>query len=130
MKDSGKSLGKTQIYPGEKNLVPVLASLSSTFRRGTVRSSYHSSYQNTLRGNWGYEPAKTSDYHFGASELFESDEYGADVIKGMIPEPKTMEDSYKLFNITGALLRDAFEFGRGLGIKTCVGTETPLTVPE
>lgn len=97
---------------------------------GTVRSSYPSSYQNTLRGNWGYEPTQTSDYHFGTSELFESDEYGAEVMEGMIPEPKTMEDSNALFNRTGALLQDAFEFGRALGIKTCVGTEMPLTIPE
>jgi hypothetical protein len=97
---------------------------------GTVRSSYPSSYQNTLRGNWGYEPTQTRDYYFGASELFETDAYGADVMKGMIPEPKTLEDSNEVFNRTGALLRDAFDFGRALGIKTCVGTETPLTVPE
>jgi len=97
---------------------------------GTVRFAYPSSYQNTLRGNWGYEPTKTSDYHFGASELFESDGYGTDAMKGMIPEPKTIADSVELFNRTGASLRDAFEFGRALGIKTCVGTETPLTIPE
>ncbi len=97
---------------------------------GTVRSSYPASYQNTERGNWGYEPTKTSHYHFGASGLFENDNYGPEVMNGLIPEPKTMEDSNALFNRTGALLKDAFEFARSLGIKTCVGTEMPLTIPE
>ena len=97
---------------------------------GAVRSGYPSSYQNTLRGNWGYEPTKTSDYHFGAAGLFESDDYGAEAMKGMIPEPKTPADTIELFNRAGALLREAFEFGRSLGIKTCVGTEMPLTIPE
>lgn len=97
---------------------------------GTVEFSYPSSYQNTLRGNWGYEARKTSDFHYGASELFERDDFGGDVMAGLIPEPKTLEDSNTLFNRTGALLRDAFEFGRSLGVKTCVGTEAPLAVPE
>ncbi len=42
---------------------------------GTVQASYPASYQNTLRGNWGYEAKKTSDFHFGASILFERDDY-------------------------------------------------------
>ncbi|MEW5901403.1 MAG: alpha-glucuronidase family glycosyl hydrolase, partial [Acidobacteriota bacterium] len=97
---------------------------------GTVRSSYPSSYQNTARGNWGYEAAKTGDFHFGASLLFESDIFGPEVMAGMMPEPKTPEEANDVFNRTGAMLRDAFTFGRSLGVKTCVGTEMPLTIPE
>ncbi len=35
--------------------------------RGKVKFSYPSSYMNTLRGNWGYVPEKTSDYVFGSA---------------------------------------------------------------
>jgi len=97
---------------------------------GRVRASYPSSYQNTLRGNWGYEPKKTSAYSFGASLLFDRDDFGNDVMEGFIPEPTPGSDSNEVFNRAAAVFKDAFRFARGLGIKTCVGTETPLAVPE
>ncbi len=97
---------------------------------GRVSSSYPSSYQNTLRGNWGYEAKKTGDFHFGAGLLFERDDFGNDVMEGLCPEPVSPEDSNEAFNRAGAVFRDAFSFARRLGIKLCVGTETPLTVPE
>jgi hypothetical protein len=97
---------------------------------GRVRASYPSSYQTTLRGNWGYEPKKTGDYSCGASLLFDRDDFGNDVMEGFVPEPKPGPDSNEVFNRAASVFRDAFRFARGLGIKTCVGTETPLTVPE
>jgi hypothetical protein len=97
---------------------------------GTVTFSYPSSYQNTQRGNWGYEATKTGAFHFGASELFESDGFGPAVMQGMVPEPKTADESNSVFDRTAAMLRDAFTFARSLGIKTCAGTEMPLTIPE
>ena len=96
---------------------------------GTVTSSYPSSYQNTLRGNWGYEATKTGDFYFGTSELFESDGFGPDIMLGMVPEPKTPEESNTVFDRTAAMLSDAFTLARSLGVKTCVGTEMPLTIP-
>jgi len=95
-----------------------------------VKYGYPSSYQNTLRGNWGYAPKKTGDFRFGAAQLFERDAYGADVMKGLCPQPKSPEDSSEEFQRTGELLRAAFEYAHDLGIKTCVGTETPLVVPK
>ena len=97
---------------------------------GVVTSSYPSSYQNSLRGNWGYEPRRTGDYHFGASMLFERDDYGNDVMEGMVAEPKTPDASNAVFNRAAAVFKDAFGFARALGVKTCVGTETVLTVPD
>ena len=97
---------------------------------GKVNASYPASYQNTLRGNWGYEPKKTGEYSFGASSLFERDDYGNDVMEGFVPEPKPGPESNEVFNRAAAVFKDAFRFARGLGIKTCVGTETPLKVPE
>ncbi len=97
---------------------------------GSIRFAYPSSYMNTARGNWGYEPARTGDYHFGAAELFPEDDYGPEVMNGLLPEPKTVADSIAVFERTGKMLGEAFSFGRTLGIRTCVGTESPLTIPE
>ncbi len=97
---------------------------------GRVTASYPSSYQNSLRGNWGYDPKKTGDYSCGASLLFDRDDYGNDVMEGFAPEPKPGQDSNEVFNRAAAVFKDAFLFARGLGVKTCVGTETALAIPE
>jgi len=97
---------------------------------GEVKFSYPASYQNTLRGNWGYSAKKTSDFIFGASQLFERDAYGADVMLGLCPQPDKLKDCNEVFHRTGAMLREAFRYAHTLGIKTCVGTEAPLTVPK
>ncbi len=97
---------------------------------GTVRFSSPSSYQNTLRGNWGYVARKTSDFSFGAAQLFERDDYGPEVMYGAMPWPTTPDDRNAVFNRTGEMLRQAFEYAHALGVRTCVGTETPLTIPD
>ena len=101
---------------------------------GRVTAGYPSSWQNTLRSNswshnWGYRPKPTSLFHFGAAGLYDRDEYGPEIMAGLMPEPKTPEDSAELFNRAGVLLRSVFSFARRFGVRTCVGTETPLTVP-
>ena len=95
-----------------------------------VEFSYPSSWMNTLRGNWGYRAKRTDEFVFGASELFERDAYGPEIMKGMYPEPKEPEACNRLFRKAGLLFKNAFSFAHDLGVKTCVGTETPLTVPE
>ncbi len=97
---------------------------------GKVAFSYPSSYQNTLRGNWGYAPKRTSEFNFAAAQLFERDDYGAEVMSGMMPEPKTPEQYNELFNRVGDMLGSVFEYAHKLGVRTCVGTETPLVIPE
>jgi hypothetical protein len=97
---------------------------------GKVKFSYVSSYANSLRGTWGYAPRKTGEYVFGADQLFERDDYGPPVMSGMAPFPQTPQQSNELFNRTGRMLKEAFEYAHALGIKTCVGTETPLTIPN
>jgi hypothetical protein len=94
-----------------------------------VKAAYPSSYQNTLRGNWGYAPTPTGAFHYGASLLFEHDAFGSDVMLGHCPRPDSEEDSIEVFRRAGELLGEAFRHARRLGIKICVGTETPLTVP-
>jgi hypothetical protein len=97
---------------------------------GKVSASYPASYQNTARGNWGYEPKKTSDFHFGAGLLFERDDFGNDVMDGFSPDPAAAEASNEVFDRAAAVFRNAFTLARRLGVKTCVGTETALTVPD
>ncbi len=97
---------------------------------GTVEFSSPSSYMNTLRGNWGYTAKKTSDFSFGAAQLFERDDYGPEVMLGAMPVSKTLAERNMVFNRTGQMLKEAFTFAHSMGIQTCVGTETPLTIPN
>jgi hypothetical protein len=98
--------------------------------KGKVRFSYSSSYQNTLRGNWGYASLKTSAFVFGTDQLFEEDGFGADVMRGCVPGPSYPEACNQVFERTADMLAQAFGFAHQLGIKTCVGTETPLVIPK
>jgi hypothetical protein len=100
--------------------------------QGRVTFSYPSSYFNTLRqGWWGYREAKkTSEYNYGASLLFERDDWGPNVMVGYSPQAVTPEGCNEVFNRTGAMFASAFSFARFLNIKTCVGTETPLIIPK
>jgi len=97
---------------------------------GTVTYSYPSSYHNVLRNTFGYSVKKTGEFNFGGAGLFESDDYGPDVMAGMMPWPKTPEENNKVFNNVGQMLKEAFEYAHSLGIKTCAGTEIPLTIPK
>ena len=63
---------------------------------------------NTLRGNWGYAMKKTADYAFGGADLFERDDFGADVMSGEMPAPTTPAGANAVFNRTGTMLHDAF----------------------
>ena len=96
---------------------------------GKITAAYPASYQNTARGNWGYESKRTGDFHFGASLLFERDDFGNDVMDGLSPDPAGPAAENEVFDRAAAVFKDAFTLARRLGVKTCVGTETPLTVP-
>ncbi len=100
---------------------------------GTVKFSYPSRHFTTanVTGAWGYKPAKTGDYTFGAAEIFERDDYGPDYMLGMNPWTElSNEKACELFDRTGRTLNEAFEYAHTLGVKTCVGTETPLIIPN
>jgi hypothetical protein len=99
---------------------------------GRVTFSYPASWHNTVRGewNWGYAAKKTSAYTFGAAALFDRDDYGADVMRGVCPQPATPADCNELFDRAADMLRAAFTYAHRLGVRTCVGTETPLTIPQ
>jgi hypothetical protein len=98
---------------------------------GRVGFAYPSQWANTARnGMWGYSSMKTADFCAGASGLFASDDFGPEVMEGLMPRPGTPEDSARLFDRTGVMYGRAFARARSLGVKTCIGTETPLTVPK
>jgi hypothetical protein len=84
----------------------------------------------TMRGTWDYAPEKTSEYHFGGSQLFEHDDYGNEIMRGSSEHADTMSRNNKVFQRTGMMLNEVFQFAHRFGIKTCVGTEVPLTVPK
>lgn len=97
---------------------------------GAVTSSYSASWANTAKGTFGYAPKKTSQYAGGAHLLFPADAYGPDVAAGLMPRPVSPEQCNEMFNRVGRQLNAVFANARALGIKTCIGTETPLTIPE
>jgi hypothetical protein len=100
---------------------------------GQVLASYPSRHFTTsnVTGAWGYQPRKTSDYAYGAAQMFDRDDYGADYMRDTFPwNEMNAERSSALFDRYGDVLKEAFQFARRLGIKTCVGTETPLVIPK
>ena len=42
----------------------------------------------------------------------------------------TPEKANELFSRMGNTLKEAFGYAHTLGVKTCVGTETPLIIPD
>jgi hypothetical protein len=103
--------------------------------QGHVKFSYPVSWANTARPGpladnaWGHQPGPTGDFSAGAALLFAQDDYGAEVMQGLMPWPRTPEQCNLLFNRVGDLFGEAFRFGRRLGVQVCIGTETPFWVP-
>ncbi len=103
---------------------------------GRVQFSYPASWANTARRGplcpvaWGHAPEKTSNFSFGAAEIFERDDFGGSVMDGLTPWPRTPGQCNELFNRVGDLYGAAFGFARSLGVKTCLGTETPFWIPD
>jgi hypothetical protein len=119
-------------YPEAPNTGPEclvwIGQKSECDAQGRVSWSYPSFWASTKQA-WDYAPTKTSDFAGGASLLFPQDDYGNEVQAGLMPRPTTLDQCNELFNRTGDLLRRAFAHARALGVKTCIGTETPLTIP-
>lgn len=98
---------------------------------GTVKRAYPSQYYNTgMQVGWGYAVRPTGAYSCGASQIFERDDYGMDFLNAYTPRPDSEEEHRAVFNVTGEVFNQAFGLARKLGVKTCIGTETPLKIPE
>ena len=97
---------------------------------GDPRFSYAAHYFSTARDASGHQPRRVEDMVFGGALLFESDPWGPPVMAGLMPQGRTLDEKNELFIRTGRMLRDVFTYAGQFGIRTCVGTEVPLTDPE
>ena len=93
---------------------------------GTVKWSYPSYYAHTHRPDrrWGFAEYDTERFHAGASQLFETNGFGSDVIGEVMPSD--VKSSNQVFNRTGKMFKKAFNHANNLGVKTAVGTELPM----
>jgi hypothetical protein len=93
---------------------------------GTVKWSYPAYYAHTHRPDriWGFAELDTDHFHAGASQLFESNSYGSDVIGETIPTD--VQSSNEVFERTGRMFKIAFTHARNLGVSTAIGTELPM----
>jgi len=100
--------------------------------KGRVKFSYPARWADTRRVNtWGYAPMRTPDFAAGADRLFAYDPYGPDVHGGEFPwDTATQENCNVIFNRVGDQMAAVMAHARALGVKTCIGTETPLTIPK
>lgn len=97
---------------------------------GTVQAAYPVLHFHTGDSTWGYSPSGTSGFLSGAAQLFESENFGADYMKDQPAWPRKEEENIGIFNASGKVFGSAFSFANALGIKVCLGTETPLIIPE
>ncbi|RPH99909.1 MAG: hypothetical protein EHM72_10685 [Calditrichaeota bacterium] len=95
-----------------------------------VNAAYPVLHFHTMDSTWAYDAKRTSDYHFGAEQIYDADDYGADYMKGISPWPHREAENLRIFNQFGMLQRDVFTFAQRMSVKTCIGTETPLIIPE
>ena len=102
---------------------------------GTLSPSsgvYPTAWATTLRAQWGMTQLNTSDYGYGADQLFSSDCYGHPAQSGdpaLCPFPVDAAHEATLFNRVGELWQAAFKYAHAVGVKTCLGTESPMTPP-
>ncbi len=97
---------------------------------GTVKSAYQSRHFTTTSGTWSYTAKLTENYSNQLGNLFSDNSYGTDYMMGINGWPAGEQAEIDLFNQSGKFFGQAFSFAKSLGLKTCVGTETPLTVPK
>lgn len=91
-----------------------------------VNWSYPAYYAHTARPEliWNFRERDTVDFHGGASQLFDRNAYGSDVMGDVMPTD--VESSNAVFERTGMMFGTAFAHAQRMGIKTALGTELPL----
>lgn len=98
---------------------------------GSAGFAYSAIYYNTaLPVGWGFQARDTGAYACGAGALYDRNDYGSEIMRGLTPRPDTPEEHLEVFRRAGALFKDAFTLARTLGVRTCMGTETPLVTPR
>jgi hypothetical protein len=91
---------------------------ASSYRKGDFYAD------NPDEGIWGYIPVTTKEFTHGADKLFARDYVASEAIGSK--EPETPSEMAANFNNVGWMFRDAFSHARQLGVKTALGTETPM----
>jgi hypothetical protein len=97
---------------------------------GSVKSGYPVLHFNTKDTTWGYLPRKTSSFFYGADRIFDKEFFGTEYMDGISQWPHTGSENIDIFNKSGQFFNTAFSFAQMLGVKTCIGTESALTIPE
>ncbi|MCX6876675.1 MAG: hypothetical protein NTW21_23135 [Verrucomicrobia bacterium] len=97
---------------------------------GKVACSPPALWASTMGGAWGYAAVPTSNFAAGAGRLFAEDDYGPSVTRGHRPRPQSPEGCNEVFERAAGMFREAFGYGRHLGVKICIGTEAPLNIPQ
>ncbi|HVN58190.1 MAG TPA: hypothetical protein VMT63_07840 [Bacteroidales bacterium] len=97
---------------------------------GSVKKAYPVLHFVTSDSTWGYRTAKTSEFLCGASQIFEDDYFGTGYMKNISFWPHTDAENLRIFNESGKLFSSAFSLAHEVGVKVCVGTETPLVIPD
>ncbi len=99
------------------------------YKDGRIKSGYPVLHFNTQDTTWGYLPRKTSSFFYGADKLFDKEFYGVEYMNNISSWPHTSSQNIDIFNKSGQFFNSVFGFANMLGVKTCVGTESALTIP-
>ena len=111
--------------------------------KGKVKSAYPVQHFRTEGDSWGYHHGKTSEYPFGLGRFFDKEDMSVSYMKNgsektyeenlaasKTEDAKiTFENYQEVFNKSGQFFSEVFQDTHRLGIKNCIGTETPLTIP-
>lgn len=96
---------------------------------GNVKAAYPARHFTNVNGTWGFRRRMTSAYSNRMGDLFDEDIFGTSYMRGIDGWPAGVERENALFDTVAGFYSDVFAYARDLGIKTCVGTETPLVIP-
>ena len=108
------------VWIGHKNDV----NDDGTIKEGGAYPTYWASTFRPAENSWSGTPVKTSGFSDGANHLFAYNEMASDAIG--LKKPSTPKEKAEVLNKVGFLLHDAFTHAKKLGIKTALGSESPL----
>lgn len=93
---------------------------------GAYKSYWASSFRHGHEPGpiWGEQPIRLSEFTNGTNKLYPYDYFASEAIGSK--EPTSPEEMAAVFNSVGKLLNTAFTHAKQLGVKTALGTETPM----
>ena len=112
------------VWIGHKSDVNV----DGTIKKESAYTSYWASTYRSEENSWSGSPVQTTDFSDGSDKLFPFDEMASDAI-GFTPAVTAVEKA-AVFNNVGFLLNKAFTHAKHFGVKTAIGTESPLALNQ